>query len=95
MDGTVFDGYGTLETRRKTFYKNELLKINDDYTEPTKIKSMDDANKINLVKPSTNRRRKSSEMVGSGLSTNHMIHSRFIKVLHRQMLLSHQIKMIM
>ena len=28
MDGTVFDGYGTLATRRKTFYKNELLKIN-------------------------------------------------------------------
>lgn len=52
-DGTVFDGYGDTANRRKTFYKSELLKIDEESKTPTKIKSIEDLNKINLVSSSS------------------------------------------
>ena len=53
-NGSVFDGYGTTSNRRKTFYKNELLQRDEDSTQPSKIKTMNDANVINLVATRTN-----------------------------------------
>ena len=62
-DDTLFDGYGDTVNRRKTFYKNELLKIDNESKAPTKIKSMEDANTINLVSSSSQGRKRRNTTV--------------------------------
>ena len=148
-DGTVFDGYGDTSNRRQTFYKNELLKIDEESTAPTKIKSIEDANKINLVSSSLQSRKtrdalpiealetpkrvieqapelpirtkkpkqvkkqtftpeppkktitrsgrhaKPTKMFGESIKLSPKTHSTLINILQRQMILSHQIKMML